>query len=118
MLVVASAESSEIIDSESLNDNPSLPNGFSFQSVQDSVRYLERNPQSVLFSLYPDMTSRDLLTRGGTNDDSNVVWRPPTRLTRAILKGLWAILDGIDALLMEQGQLDFPDGNRIPASTR
>ena len=220
MLVAVSAGSSGIIDSEILKDvvkmassSPSLPNGFSLQSVQDAIRYLERNPQSVtttaalnahglgkicaddvlepleiqtrkhmknsdpssnsfvetpttqtiiqliwaafesgklavalvgpkgslkstvareaagqygkkveLFSLYPDMTSRDLLMTRGTDDNGNTVWRP-TPLTRAVQKGNWVILDGIDklakdtltslALLMEQGQVDLPDGNRI-----
>ena len=58
MMVAASADSSGIIDSESLNDiiqmaslPPSLPNGFSLKSLQDAIRYFERKPQSVTSTL-------------------------------------------------------------------
>ena len=76
-----------------------------------------------LFSLYSDMSARDLLMTRGT-DNGNTVWRP-TPLTRAVERGTWVILDGIDklrsdtltslALLMEQGQVDLPDGRRLQA---
>jgi von Willebrand factor A domain-containing protein 8 len=88
------------------------------------VRELARQ-QSVpigLFSLYSDMTARDLLLTRGTDVEGNTVWRK-TPLTRAIETGTWVILDGIDkvsvdtltslALLMEQGQADLPDGTRL-----
>jgi MoxR-like ATPase len=84
-----------------------------------------RNGTNVeLFSLYSDMTARDLLLTRGTDLEGNTVWRN-TPLTRAAQKGSWVILDGIDkistdtltslALLMEQGQVDLPDGTRLQA---
>ena len=79
-----------------------------------------------LFSLHPDMTSRDLLMVRGTDAESgDTVWRE-TPLTRAVQQGTWVILDGIDklrsdtlsslALLMEQGWVNLPDGKRIHAN--
>ena len=75
-----------------------------------------------LFSLYFDMTARDLLMTRGTDLDGNTIWRK-TPLTRAVERGSWVILDGIDkigkdtltsiALLLEQGQVDLPDGTRM-----
>jgi len=77
-----------------------------------------------LFSLYSDMTARDLLLTRGTDEDGNTIWRK-TPLTRAVEKGTWVILDGIQkistdtltsvALLMEHGQVDLPDGTRLHA---
>eukprot|EP00977_Amphora_coffeiformis_P014936 scaffold4262_cov169-Amphora_coffeaeformis.AAC.5 len=77
-----------------------------------------------LFSLYSDMTARDLLLTRGTDEDGNTIWRK-TPLSRAIENGTWVILDGIQkisndtltsvALLMEQGQIDLPDGTRLRA---
>lgn len=77
-----------------------------------------------LFSLYSDMTARDLLLTRGTDLEGNTVWRK-TPLTRAVQTGCWVILDGIDkistdtltsvALLMEYGQVDLPDGTRLQA---
>lgn len=77
-----------------------------------------------LFSLYSDMTARDLLLTRGTDLEGNTVWRN-TPLTRAVERGSWVVLDGIDkvstdtltslALLMEQGQVDLPDGQRLKA---
>jgi von Willebrand factor A domain-containing protein 8 len=79
-----------------------------------------------LFSLYSDMTARDLLLTRGTDGEGNTVWRQ-TPLTRAISKGHWVILDGMDkvssdtltslALLLEQGQVDLPDGTRLFANS-
>eukprot|EP00529_Nitzschia_sp_RCC80_P007784 CAMPEP_0113506290 /NCGR_PEP_ID=MMETSP0014_2-20120614/35823_1 /TAXON_ID=2857 /ORGANISM="Nitzschia sp." /LENGTH=1267 /DNA_ID=CAMNT_0000401763 /DNA_START=433 /DNA_END=4237 /DNA_ORIENTATION=+ /assembly_acc=CAM_ASM_000159 len=78
-----------------------------------------------LFSLYSDMTTRDLLLTRATDGTGNTIWRS-TPLTRAIEQGHGVILDGIDklstdtctslALLLEQGQIDLPDGRRIYAS--
>ena len=48
-----------------------------------------------LFSLYRDMTSRDLLVMRGTDDNGNTKWRK-TPLTRAVENGTCVILDGID----------------------
>lgn len=84
-----------------------------------------RNDSNVeLFSLYSDMTARDLLLTRGTDLEGNTMWRH-TPLTRAAQRGSWVILDGIDkistdtltsvALLMEQGQVDLPDGTRLQA---
>ena len=80
--------------------------------------------QPLLFSLHRDMSSRDLLQVRGTDAMGNTLWRM-TPLTRAIQNGSWVILDGIDklatdtltslALLMEQGQVDLPDGTRLYA---
>ena len=81
--------------------------------------------RAELFSLYSDMTARDLVLTRGTDHDGNTVWRH-TPLTRACQTGCWVILDGIDklstdtlstlALLMEQGQIDLPDGTRLHAN--
>jgi len=78
-----------------------------------------------LFSLHPDITSRDLLMVRGTDSESgDTVWRE-TPLTRAARNGTWVILDGIDklrsdtlsslALVMEQGWVHLPDGTRFHA---
>jgi MoxR-like ATPase len=80
--------------------------------------------QSELFSLFKDMTSRDLLLRRSTDNKGNTIWNQ-TPLTRAAVQGSWVILDGIDKLasdtltslarLIEQGEVDLPDGTRIVA---
>jgi len=80
--------------------------------------------QSELFSLFKDMTSRDLLLRRSTDNKGNTIWIP-TPITRAAVQGSWVILDGIDKLasdtltslarLIELGELDLPDGTRIVA---
>lgn len=85
---------------------------------------LKANKMVELFSLYSDLTARDLLLTRGTDLEGNTVWRS-TPLTRAVKNGSWVILDGIDkvstdtltslALLMEQGQVDLPDGTRLQA---
>lgn len=77
-----------------------------------------------LFSLYRDMTSRDLLVTRGTDDNGNTKWRK-TPLTRAVENGTCVILDGIDkvsantissiARLLEHNELDLPDGTRLKA---
>ncbi|CAB9501403.1 Willebrand factor A domain-containing protein 8 [Seminavis robusta] len=83
------------------------------------------NKKMELFSLYSDMTARDCLLTRGTDGDGNTVWRP-TPLTRAVQQGHAVILDGIDkvgadtltsalALLLEQGQVDLPNGQRLQA---
>ena len=79
--------------------------------------------KTELFSLHPDMTARDLLMIRGTDEKTgDTIWRE-TPLTRAFQEGSWVILDGIDklrsdtlsslALLLEQGWLTLPDGQRI-----
>ncbi len=96
----------------------------SFKSAiaREVARRHKRENEIELFSLYPDLTSRDLLMVRGTDELGNTVWRE-TPLTRAVKNGTWVILDGIDklskdtltslALLMEQGQLDLPNGKRL-----
>ena len=84
----------------------------------------KQQQQLRLFPLYSDMTARDLLLTRGTVSDGTTLWRR-TPLTRAIEQGTWVLLDGIDkistdtltslALLMEQGQMDLPDGTRLIA---
>ncbi len=84
-----------------------------------------RGVKHELFSLHPDMTSRDLFMVRGTDQQSgDTIWRE-TPLTRAVREGSWVILDGIDklrsdtlsslALLIEQGWTTLPDGKRIQA---
>ena len=81
--------------------------------------------RAELFSLYKDMTSRDLLVTRGTDEESgSTIWRK-TPLTRAVENGTWVILDGIDkisadtlssiARLLEHGEVDLPDGTRLKA---
>ena len=77
-----------------------------------------------LFSLYKDMTARDLLLSRGTDELGNTLWRK-TPLTRAVENGTLVILDGIDKLspdtlssisrLLEQKEVDLPDGRRLQA---
>jgi midasin (ATPase involved in ribosome maturation) len=78
-----------------------------------------------LFTLYTDLTSRDMLMVRGTDIDSgDTVWRE-TPLAKAIRCGHWVILDGVDklrsdvlssiAIMIEQGWIDLPNGNRIYA---
>lgn len=80
--------------------------------------------RAELFSLYKDMTSRDLLVTRGTDEAGNTIWRK-TPLTRAVENGTWVILDGIDKLsadtlssiarLLEHNEVDLPDGTRLKA---
>lgn len=82
------------------------------------------NKTCELFSLFKDMTSRDLLLTRGTDEQGNTMWRK-TPLTRAVENGSMVILDGIDKLapdtltsisrLLEQRQVDLPDGTRLTA---
>jgi MoxR-like ATPase len=82
------------------------------------------NRPCELFSLFKDMTARDLLLTRGTDEQGNTVWRK-TPLTRAVENGTMVILDGIDKLsqdtlssiarLLEQRQVDLPDGTRLTA---
>ena len=76
-----------------------------------------------LFSLYTDLTSRDLLMVRATDMDSgDTVWRE-TPLTKAMRCGNWLILDGVDklradvlssiAIMIEQGWIDLPNGDRM-----
>ena len=77
-----------------------------------------------LFSLYSDMTARDLLLTRGTDLEGNTVWRT-TPLTRALEHDAWVILDGVDklsadtlsslAMILEQGITDLPDERRLQA---
>ena len=94
--------------------------------VRDLAWKQQPQPKHLrLFSLYSDMTARDLLLTRGTDSNGTTVWRR-TPLTRAIEEGTWVLLDGIDkistdtltslALLMEQGQVDLPDGTRLMAA--
>lgn len=72
-----------------------------------------------LFSLHPDITSRDLLQTRGTDENGNTIWRD-TPLTRSARNGTYIILDGIDklrsdtlssiAMLLERGWAFLPDG--------
>jgi von Willebrand factor A domain-containing protein 8 len=83
-----------------------------------------RGENVELFSLFKDMTSRDLLLQRGTDELGSTVWNK-TPITRAVEKGSWVILDGIDKLnadtlsslarLFEQGEVDLPDGTRLVA---
>jgi MoxR-like ATPase len=82
------------------------------------------NRTCELFSLFKDQTSRDLLLTRGTDEQGNTMWRK-TPLTRAVENGTMVILDGIDKLssdtlssiarLLEQRQVDLPDGTRLTA---
>jgi MoxR-like ATPase len=82
------------------------------------------NRKCELFSLFKDQTSRDLLLTRGTDEQGNTMWRK-TPLTRAVENGTMVILDGIDKLspdtlssitrLLEQRQVDLPDGTRLTA---
>jgi MoxR-like ATPase len=82
------------------------------------------NRPCELFSLFKDMTARDLLLTRGTDEQGNTIWRK-TPLTRAVENGTMVILDGIDKLsqdtlssiarLLEQRQVDLPDGTRLTA---
>ena len=83
-----------------------------------------RGQNIELFSLYKDMTSRDLLLQRGTDELGSTVWNK-TPITRAVENGSWVILDGIDKLnsdtlsslarLFEQREVDLPDGTRLIA---
>jgi MoxR-like ATPase len=78
-----------------------------------------------LFSLYKDMSARDLLMRRMTSVEGDSVWAP-TPLVRAAQQGSVVILDGIDkvssdtllslARLLEWGEVDLPDGTRLKAA--
>lgn len=86
------------------------------------AKALDRNAE--LFSLFKDMTSRDLLLTRRTDEAGNTVWQK-TPLTRAVENGTMVMLDGIDKLsgdtlssisrLMEQREVDLPDGTRLKA---
>lgn len=84
-----------------------------------------RGVKAELFSLYSDMTARDLLQVRSTDSVSgDTIWRE-TPLTRAARNGTCLILDGVDklrsdtlssiALLLEQGWAVLPDGTRFRA---
>lgn len=83
------------------------------------------NKSVELFSLFKDMTSRDLLLSRRTDELGNTVWHK-TPLTRAFENGTLVILDGIDKLssdtlssiarLVEQREVDLPDGTRLKAN--
>ena len=75
-----------------------------------------------LFSLYTDLTSRDMLMVRGTDMESgDTIWRE-TPLAKAVRCGHWVILDGLDklrsdvlssiAVIIEQGWVDLPNGSR------
>jgi MoxR-like ATPase len=90
--------------------------------VTETARRLGKSAE--LFSLYKDMTARELLVSRGTDELGNTVWRK-TPLTRAVENGTWVLLDGIDKLspdtlssiarLLEQKEVDLPDGTRLKA---
>ena len=75
--------------------------------------------QNELFSLHPDITSRDLLQSRGTDENGDTIWRD-TPLTRAARNGTFVTLDGIDklradtmsslAMLLEHGWVVLPNG--------
>jgi MoxR-like ATPase len=79
-----------------------------------------------LFTLYPDITARDLLqTRSTQQDSGDTVWND-TPLTRAARNGTFVILDGIDklrsdtlaslAMLFEHRWAILPDGSSFYAN--
>jgi MoxR-like ATPase len=88
------------------------------------ARQIRREEDVELFSLYRDLTARDLLLTRSTDTDGTTTYQT-TPLTRAVQKGTTVILDGIDklhndtllslALLLERGQVDLPDGTRLQA---
>lgn len=97
----------------------------SFKSVLAKHLAARCNVPCELFSLYSDMTARDLLMTRGTDDAGNTVWKT-TPLTRAVQNGWWVIMDGIDKIdedslssianILERGHVDLPNGERVYAA--
>ena len=81
--------------------------------------------QAELFSLHPDITSRDLLQSRGTDESGDTIWRD-SPLAKAARNGKYVILDGIDklrsdtmsslAMLLERGWVVLPDGTSFYAN--
>ena len=79
--------------------------------------------RTVLFSLYKDMTSRDLLMRRSTDLQTGETTWSPSPLVSAALSGDVCVLDGVEKLapdslrtlqgLLTDRELTLPDGTRL-----
>jgi von Willebrand factor A domain-containing protein 8 len=76
----------------------------------------------ILFSLYKDMTARDLLQRRTTDQQGNTIWEP-SPVVEAAINGDLVVLDGLDRLspdtlsalqrLIVDREVELFDGTRL-----
>ena len=79
----------------------------------------------VLFSMYKDMTARDLLQRRATDSNGNTYWEP-SPVVNAAINGDLVILDGLDRLsadtlsalqrLIVDREVELFDGTRLTSN--
>ena len=96
------------------------------KSVLASVFATRLGYKSETFSLYADMSARELLQSRGTTQDGSTVWHD-SPLLRAALSGDVCILDGVHRMpaevlavlqrLLVDGECELHDGRRILSAT-